>query len=99
MNYLILVTLSLVLIAGCTTVKKIAENEFEVTVQGGPFDSVDVLKEKATSEARKLCGTKDFEFVKNWMGDDFAFKSEKQYTQNADYNYVTAIAKIKCIQK
>ena len=90
---------SIVLVIGCTTVNKIAENEFEITVQGGPFDNVDVLKEKATSEARKVCGTKDFEFIKNWMGDDFAFKSEKQYTQSADYNYVTAITKIRCVQR
>ncbi|EGM76344.1 hypothetical protein Rhein_3406 [Rheinheimera sp. A13L] len=86
-------------LVGCTTVKKTSENEYEVTVQGGPFDSIEALKEKASSEAQKVCGTKSFEFVKNWMGDDFAFKQEKHYTQYGDYNYGTAIAKIKCMSK
>lgn len=84
MKYLTFMVFFIFLITGCTTVKKTSENEYEVTVQGGPFDSNGVLKEKATLEAQKVCGIMGFEFLKNWMGDYFSFENEKQYTQNAD---------------
>jgi len=89
----------LAIVSACTSVQKIGENEYQVTVKSGPLDSIDNLKDKAKIEAKKICVSGQFEFVKNWMGDDFAFKQDTQYTQFGDFNHSTAVAKIRCVEE
>lgn len=97
-NILIALTV-LAIVSACTSVQKIGKNEYQVTVKSGPLDSIDSLKDKVNTEAKKICASGQYEFVKNWMGDDFAFKQDMQYTQYGDFNHSTAVAKIRCLEE
>lgn len=99
MRNIFIVLTVLAIVSACTSVQKIGENEYQVTVKSGPLDSIDSLKDKAKTEAQKICASGMFEFVKNWMGDDFAFKQDTQYTQYGDFNHNTAVAKIRCLEE
>ena len=82
----------------CTSVKKVGIDEYQITVQGNPFDNIDDLKTKVKEEAIKVCISKKFEFVPNFFGEDFAFKQEAAYTPSgSSMAKSSAIATIKCL--
>lgn len=96
MRVVVLMLVVLGICAGCTSVKKIADNEYRIRVKGSPFDNLDSLKNKVRSKAVTICAPNDYKIVKNWFGDDFAFEEERHYTLSGDFSAGIAIAKIRC---
>ena len=92
-----LVTILFIACTSCASVEQISKDEFKITVKGNGFTSLESLKNKAKSEAKKVCGLKEFKFIPNYFGDDFSFKQDKTYTQYGDVTSGTAIAKIRCL--
>ncbi|WP_299494307.1 hypothetical protein [uncultured Shewanella sp.] len=97
MRIVVLMLTGLILCVGCTSVKKIADNEYRIRVKGSPFDNLDSLKNKVRGKAVTICAPNEYKIVKNWFGDDFAFEQEHHYTMASDIVSGIAIAKIRCI--
>lgn len=94
-------TISILLVAtvciGCTSVQQLSNDQYKISVKSGLLDNIDSLKAKVRDKAVKLCPSKEFKFVKNWMGDDFAYKVDTYYGAATDHTVTTAIATIKCL--
>lgn len=96
MRFIIITIAVLSLCTACTSIKKIGENEYKISIRGKPFEGIEELKRKVNLEAEKICAPDKFEFVPNFFGENFAFKQDPYNTRSGDY---TATATIKCRPK